>query len=441
MKLKLLLVAALVMSPLSFAQSPMCNNEVYDGANLFKSQAPSVQQAAEGLVNTGATVRIWSVPANQNLDSQESSIERTCSSWRSPNGARRANLIALMVSPSGSGFKGHVGVYYGTDWHKALDNDWNRIKQDYMLPNFKAGDFAAGMTATANQFSKRIKAAEDEAQHPVTTVVIPPQQAPQAPTDYSGLWKLLGWLLGICVFVGALVFLLKRLSERGQRREERTAAQRAAIGSRDRVVELLDEIRTKAPSQYDDFSQQYSRLAGSIKNDPDQAGLSKGEYNAINDVYRGMYMRMSPIVNPVPLSPPPPAAPPVDTSTHTAKSKNHSHGKYPQPTPSPTTNTVVVHDNSSNFVDGLVLGSVLDRVEEPRYRAPEPEPYREPEHRREPEPDPAPSWSSPSDSGGGGSSDFSSSSSDSSSGSDFGGSSDFGSSSSGDSGGGGSSDF
>jgi uncharacterized membrane protein YgcG len=407
-KLMLLLTTLFIASTIAFTQQPNCDQVVVDDAGVF--DRAQVYQAAQNLIAKGADVRIWAVVPTSDLDGYEKNIERNCASWRAPNGDRKSTLIALMVSPSTH----KMGMYYGAAWHHALDDHWNRIKQDYMSPNFKAGNFTNGMVAAANQFVARIVASQDEALHPAVSNTV--NQA----TDFSGLWSVLFWTLLAAVILICLAWLVSEISKRKKAKINTKVAQSSAIAYRDQCVELLSLLKSKGKvTEYDNFSSRYSTIASQLRYDPSQNDLAKEEYIAMADVYSRLVSQMSAVVYP---------------NTPSAKAKQESYPPIPVPIPPPPASakpqppttkvikkTVVVHerDNSSNFTDGLIVGSLLsDRGE------------REERHRDTYEP--SRSSSDDSSSSSGGSSDWGSSDSGSGGSSDFGG---------GDSGGGGSSDF
>jgi uncharacterized membrane protein YgcG len=393
-----------------------CNLPISDEANVL-GQSATLLQAVSQLSAKGVDIHVVSVPTmgTVNLDMLEKAIETGCRSWQAPNGGRKSTLLVLMVAPNDH----KMGVYYGSAWSKALDQHWNRIKQDYMFPRFKTGDFAGGMAAAAQQFAARISASEDEAQHPAQTTVV--NEAPK-PEDLSGLWRVLEWLFGI-LFAGMIVaFIYSLLSRRAQKKEEIESARADAITKRNQAAGMINELRIKdnlSPQKQQEFDSvyaTYTELSERMKSDPDERGLSLIEYQSIARQYGWIVDKLEEIKSPAKILDP------------GSRYKPKVRVVTPTPTPQPAATPAQPSGPASSNVnfEPIIIGNEFGGSE----------PRREPGPVRTPEPEPASSSSSWDFGGGGGSSDYSS---DSSSSSDFGGgSSDF--SSGGDSGGGGGSD-
>lgn len=398
----------------AFAQ---CDKVVFDNASVLGARTAEVEQAAQQLTQLGADVRMWTVIHNDHpIDWVEHNTEVSCDSWRSPNGGRKSTLLVLMVVPSDH----KMGVYYGAAWHKALDDHWNRIKQQSMAPRFHDGDFAGGFIAAANQFAARIKASQSEALTPATTI------NQQQPTDFSGLWRVLGWMLGIICIVLAVYFLYKLLTNRSAEQKEIDMEQQKAINARE---EAMDRAQTAGGPAIE----AYARVAGQVKNDPTVDGRSADEYRIIAQMYSRIALPVAPLgyKNPYVQK-----DIPVPDSTSVTKKKHHT--KIDEP-PTPVVTERVVErssdDGITNFALGAVVGSELSRGEREDYREREDRDEERSASKRDEDDGGSSSYGGSrdddSDSGGGGSSDYGSSDSGD------GGSSDFSS----DSGGGGSSDF
>lgn len=390
--MKFFRVVAIVVVLFSGYAFGQCNQLVWDGANVFPGVAGhQVQDAAEDLDTQGAQPHLITVPAAGggmgSLDFFENSMEKACTSWQSPTGGRKSTLIVILVSPSTH----QMGIYYGSAWHKALDDHWNRIKQEYMAPRFKAGDFAGGLTAAARQISARIKASQDEALHPAQSTTI------NQPTDYHGLWLVLGWTLGLLFLCASAGFTWAYIQKKKQEENHRRSAQLDAIARRNRLSTTLLNYKDQNDKKFTAVSEAYSKLAGTIRNDPEQEGLTAEEYETIGKSYDYLYFQLKPEEQP------------RNFISPMMASKRYSRPRVSPASSSSSENTVVVVNSENNT-----------------YSNPEPTQVSEP----------SPSYDSGSsyDSGGGGSSDFGGSSDSGS-----GGSSDFGGG--GDSGGGGSSSW
>lgn len=427
MRLFKLLFSVLLLTGLSYAIN--CNSPVSDEADVFGVQTEQVQQAVDQLIMAGVDPHIVSVvTTNGNPDAYEKFLEKTCSSWQAPNGGRKSTLLVLLVSPK----ERKMGVYYGSAWSKALDGSWNRIKQDYMFPRFKSGDYAGGISTAGRQFTERIKAWQDEAQHPVQTTVV--NEAPK-PTDWSGLWQLGKWFLGFitlaCVGWLGFVLLRRRYEVRKELRDAQLRAQYEKSRA-SRVINILriqDDLPAGSRKQFDAVYASYMDLTGRLGLDPDDSNLDLQRYHAIEIQYKKIADEAEELLQPT-------SASKLGKKVEQAR-REMGVQSPPKPVETPTgaeshPPTQEVRGGDVNITP-VIIGNDFGYGHE-REREPDPEPTRY----REPEPEPAgggsSSWgSSSSDSGGGGSSDWGSSSS-----SDSGGSSDFGGGS--DSGGGGGSD-
>jgi len=419
MKAKRVLLTSLFLCLPLFAQNPNCDSIVLDQTGALRGQTAQVEEAAKGLINEGADVRVRveSGLIAGNLDNNEAAYERNCGSWKSPNGGRKSTLLVLMVAPS----QHKMGMYYGSAFNKALTDHWNRIKQENMGPRFHDGDFVGGLVSAERALTARIAASKDEAVHPTQSVV----NNNVAASDLSGLWKVLGAI----VLIGFIVLLVWLLYKRKQLAEEVQEMKTKAISAKARVARLILEYGAdstlSANPRFQSISEAYASLAANISSDPSQDGLSKGQYGSLYDTYSRYEDQLRALKYPastVNKTDSKYTRPKTSHTTHEERSSSrHWTSPAAQP-PAPT--TVVVNNSNDGFVEGALLGSMLSRDREDReYR----EPARPTRISRDDDDD---------NSGGGGSSSWSSS--DSSSSSDFGGSSDFSSS---DSGGGGSSDF
>lgn len=414
---KVCLAVLLLWAVSAFAE---CDKVVADDAGVMGAGVAGVEQSAQQLINLGVDVRIRTVLGGALMDQREHQYEISCSSWQSPSGGRKSTLLVLMVAPN----EHKMGVYYGSAWHKALDDHWNRIKQESMAPRFHDYDWAGGFIAADNQFAARIKASQSEALTPTTHTTINQEQA----TDFSGLWTFMKWLLGL-----SFLFLLgyaayKMMTKSNQQKADEKDAQHWAINER-------EDAMNRATAAGGPALEAYSRLAGMIKNDPTTDGLTADEYRLIGQAFQRVALPVSDLGwRKSPMNPINQAAKPKKQETHKAAPVEEESVPVRETIPVPPTvvrETVVERGNSGvgDFALGALVGSELshrdqDEERESRYDR------EESSSRRDRDDDS--SSRSKSDDGDGGSSDWRSSDSDS------GGSSDF---SSGDGGGGGSSDF
>jgi len=384
-----------------------CDNVVADYSGSLKSgDAQRIEEAARPLVNEGADLRVRILGTTSNLDTDEKDIERSCLSWQSPNHGRKSTLVVLMVAP----FSHKMGIYYGNAFDHALADHWNRIKTDYMGPHFKTGDWAGGFVAVEQQITSRIKAAKDEAVHPATTTTTTVNQA----ADLSGLWIVLKWSLFLAFLLVGIYFTFAWWNKRRKAQQELREAQQLAITTKARAADLLNKPNSVKTATLDRALEEFARLNGSMRNDPNPDDLTIEEYHVIALQYQKI----------------------VDMLDETSIARmNRPVRQSVAPSPKKQTKAAAAATTGSPGAPSTSTTTVINNTEVIPVPVIIPEPVRERE--RDPEPEPSPSHRSSrssDDDSGGGSSSWSSGSSDSGGSSDFGGSSDSG-------GGGGSSDF
>ncbi len=392
---RLSLTIILVMLLSTFALSTpsiQCDAAVNDQAGVLGNKTSQVGQAAASLNSKGADTRILATNLGgySTLDALVDAGVKSCPSWQAPNGKAKSTLVIIAVAP-----KEHkMGIYAGTAFESAFGADrMNRYKTQFMSPHFKAGEWAEGLVAAANQMSARLTAYTAEANAPVTNTTV--NEASQ-PTDFKGLWIFL-WIVAVLA-VGVVIYWM--ITARKAAKEEEAELQQRAIAARNQVATLISEL-TQALSGYnnnfdgkpnasmanstlDSVSVQYSQLAGTLSGDPTQENLGEASYRTLEYQFDAMINRLrnakAILANPTGKYGFGPTEPvsnsPSSTPTPNPPAHEHSHTH--------TTERIIERDNSGNdFATGVLLGSVLSRPSE-SYR----EPYREPE-RHEPEPEPA----------------------------------------------------
>jgi uncharacterized membrane protein YgcG len=379
----------------AYAQTPDCNAPITDNTNVLGSKKFDVNAAIISLASKGADPKVIVDDPSITPEQYVESARRSCSSWQSASGGVKNNLVVFLVFP-----KHHkMGVFVGNEFGKALNT--SAIRSQFMAPAFKDGDWARGLISGINEAGVQIEAFQTSALHPGTTVVT------QQPTDFSGLWKVLGWGVVTIFLIGVWGLVVYYRN----RRRESIDAQQRAVQARNQAAEAVNS------SSNDYVAEQFAKLSNSETFNPDTNGLSVGQYNSIAVRYDNL-TRMASTAGTKVKTKSNHHAPKVDTTPETS----------PESTP-PTEvvehhhTTTVIHENyQPSYQPSYISTPII--IEEPvvyhdTYRSPEPS-YTPPSS----------SWSDSSSS-----SDFggSSSYSDSSSSSDFGGGgSDFG---------GGSSDF
>jgi uncharacterized membrane protein YgcG len=428
---RILLVCLLMISGMTWAQN--CDQVVFDGANVLNGREQEIQQAAQDLIKEGADVRVRIVPSlvNGNLDFNEKEYEQSCPSWSSPNGNRKNNLVSLMVAPK----ERKLGIYYGSDYHAALDNTYSDIKKS-MGARFASGEWAQGFITGEKGVvgaieSRRAydKAKVEEAIHPRPAVVNNVQ-----PTDYSGLWTVMKWLIGLSG-LGFLIWWVSSLFGRWQAEKNKLeSAQSMAMDYKNRAgqrISRIDADKLSAPDKatFDTLVEQYSNACGTVKGDPSVDGQTLAAYSTQLNFYRNLYNELIRLEAPRY----------ANLSSRDSKKPDEPRPKprvvesvrepEPPPPPPPVRERTVIVQQPSNdgFVEGALLGSLLNRGDSDRGFSRRDEEEERPSYHSHSHDD-----DSSSSSSGGGSSDWGSSDSGGGGSSDFGG---------GDSGGGGSSDF
>lgn len=413
-------IFSLLVSTLGYAQ---CDQQVWDNTNtLSSSQVAQISAAAKPLVDQQADVHVIVTSLSSGtLDTFIGNLGRNCSTWKSPNGGIKANMLILAVAPK----ERKMGIFYGPGYSSVLNGQIDRIKRDYMAPYFKGADWVGGFVATEEALATKIKASLDESNKPITNETV--NQA----TDMGGFWVFL-WVLGGLLFIGLVIYVIMKV---GKAKEEKEKAQQDAIASRSRVVDLLDslgeQLKTadqkssgcgQAVAIVDLVSRQFTNIASNQSGDPTESGMSASFYQSLDTTFRGLEQKLLLAETYLKAG----FTPSVSKST-SKKAKKRTVGyseSISEPTPPAPITTpqekVVVVDNSSgsDLLSGVVLGELASR---PTYKEPDPEP--EPKHHSSSD-DSSSSSSSSSDSWGGSSSSFDSGSSwdSSSSSSDFGGS-------------------
>lgn len=329
----------LVTAPAFFMQvhsaaeaASSCDEVVVDDAGAFGSRFSDVVNEAQKLESLSADVRVRTVKtfgSAGTLDVFERQLEAECASWRSPDGKRKNNLIVLMMALD----ERKSGIYYGSEFTRPLESQWQRVKADIMDARFKEGalarlerdkedKFAAGFINGLREITRLVDAhlhpPVAAPSGPVVVVQQPKESSP--PPDFSGVGTFFMWLLvaGVIGGVGFAGFSVVS----GYRREQearRAAQQKARLarqGAAARINELTGELPltaakvdvitgqvsdTDAKSLREQFaalerllrgaSEEYANL-GHSAGDPDRPGLSESEYDAIASAYRTVLDRL-----------------------------------------------------------------------------------------------------------------------------------------------------
>ncbi len=300
-----------------------CEQVVNDQAGLFGNQQAAVEAAANTLMGLGAEVRVVTLPdlgGRGNLDLVKEGWKDRCPSWQSPSRHLKSNLVVLMIAKK----ERKAGIYCGSTYLPRLTEDMmGRIRTERMNPKFQAGDFAGGFIAAMDAIGNVITVTpQPTASAPPVVVNVPQQASP--PADLSGLWKFLGWLLGLGVIAAVVLGVLKVRRSNQQEQEWRRAAQlkaqramkacSAAILEFDEAggpltmlpIKLADlakragaetlkpfnEKLASLTSRSNDLRGQFANLNTSA-NDPDADGRSVAEYNEMAAAYEPILSRLN----------------------------------------------------------------------------------------------------------------------------------------------------
>lgn len=231
--LRLAVIAAFALiwlDPLdAMAQGP-CDQLVVDDANVFGNRTGDVEAAARDLVTSGADVRVRTIPTygtSGNLDRYEDMVERQCPSWTDSSGARKNNLVVIMVAVQDR----QTGLYYGSQWDQALDGHWTRIQTDIMNPRFAQGDFSGGVIAGLTETNRLIKA--------------PTAGQGQSPASGGASAASIA-LITILLVIGLMAGLLVFRGYRKSRQRVLAARQKALLakqGAASKVYNVLEEMQ------------------------------------------------------------------------------------------------------------------------------------------------------------------------------------------------------
>lgn len=300
------------------AWSADCNATVDDGAGIFTDDITKVEAAAQDLVRAGADVRVITMKSWGNVGNLDQWKEHTlqrCASWQSGDGGMKNNLIVLVIALS----ERQSGLYYGDLYERKLHDAWNPIRAE-MGSYFRSGNFADGFAYGLKEIHKAIEASPSARSEPPVRVIMPERQ-PSAPADLSGLWRVLGWGVGLLAVGFAIVFGFRFLEKERAHRERRRAAQQQArlaktscatsIGELREPVELLG-IKQKRLAQlataeeleplqatlnrfnglWDNALIEFTNL-GQSANDPDRDNLTESEYRQIAGSYEKLLDKLN----------------------------------------------------------------------------------------------------------------------------------------------------
>ncbi len=299
------------------ARAQNCDATVVDEAGALGSGAARVEAAAQELTAAGAEVRVRVIRtfgSAGSLDRYEAAMERSCLSWQAVDGGTKNNLVALFVAVGDR----KTGLYYGSLWKRSLDTRWTAIQTDEMNPRFRDGDFAGGIAAGLKEITQVVTARAHTytppAEAPVPTTVVNTK-----PADLTGLWIVLGSVVGLAAMVLLVVFAVRLKRARARRRAAQQKARQLKNACSAKVLELSEalpileaKIRSVAAKVSDEDAapllERHAALArdldGGISGfadlqnsagDPDRDGKSYEEYAQMQTAYQEVLDRLEKI--------------------------------------------------------------------------------------------------------------------------------------------------
>lgn len=246
------------------AASEQCDATIIDGAQKFGSDLSAVEASARSLATLGTDVRVRTLPnlgSFSTLDGYIDSMKSECGSWRSTSGTRKNNLLVFAMAVNDR----KVGIFYGEQWKQAFKDAGGegRIYNNQMGPRFADGDFAGGFVAGMNEsfrvidkFLKPDKAASNSG---------PAVIVDKKPTDLSGLWIVLGIMVGLLALGGLLYFGNKVLTKRREDEEGRKTERQRALRARDATTNITNQVGdTKRKAVRQAKVAKYSQIGGTI---------------------------------------------------------------------------------------------------------------------------------------------------------------------------------
>jgi uncharacterized membrane protein YgcG len=265
------------------AQVTNCNDKIVSSAPIGDELPKSVS----ALVNSGADVRVRIFErfseTDSTLDAFERRTEKACSSWMdSIQAGRKNNLIVVMVAIKDR----KSGLYYGAQFDSAIGTQWPRINSTIMNPRLRDGNYAGGAAAALDEVRTLITTRQATG----APVIV---NQPSQPTDLSGLWYVMGSIVGILA-LGLLGVGMRRWStEKRKEREDRLGArQGAAIAQQEAsaLVSMVSEdsfyksLSSDSKSKVDATVLGYSQL-GMGASDPMLSDLSTAQILEIQKRY------------------------------------------------------------------------------------------------------------------------------------------------------------
>ena len=304
MKFVQIVVALIFIIFVKPALADECNSRVFDTTGKIIS-IPEIESTLGKLSNAGADPRVRVITVDQmnsygNLDKYVGKMVKQCSSWQSPGGNIKSNLLVLALTPDGT-----VGIFFSRrgPFQNAMQGHTADVRHEMSGPLHGSDIMDAikvGVTSIHGLISQpQIQGAKG----PVTIIN-------SKPTDFSGLWSVIKWVLFLGVLAAGLILIVRVQS----RKEKRRAAQQKAQTSRascndlilgfdgriNQIQVLLNSFKSLiSDSEFTPLQSKLETLQSKINvakgqfagyaelssNDPNNSGLSVPEYDAMKETF------------------------------------------------------------------------------------------------------------------------------------------------------------
>ncbi len=222
-------------APHALAQDGGCG-VIVDNANVVDDG--KLQPVINDLIRVGADPHI--VTANNlghhpTLDALVDAQWKSCPNWKATNGGRKSNLVVFAISIQDR----QVGIFPtdGEPIDRAFEDAGGEqtIYSQYMGPKLRDGDFTAAFVAGMDRASDVISGAGRPQGGDVTNV------------DFGGVGKVIGWIFGLLILLGAIfaaIWYRRRiLAERRTAAEALEAMRQRALRARDATTDILQALR------------------------------------------------------------------------------------------------------------------------------------------------------------------------------------------------------
>jgi uncharacterized membrane protein YgcG len=248
----LVLLAAGFIFPVAVAQADTgCDSAVIDTTSTHVLDQSAVTIAATAVDNFGADVRVraMSTTPSGGLDAYMATEVQQCPSWRGPDGLRKANLITVLLSVDDR----KSAIFYGSNFHPALDSQIDRVRADDANAQYKLGNYTAGIVNALGDMGTLINAQE----HPGVQAAGHPQASPGTNShSVAHVFEIIALVIGLIILFALLVVLWitvrKILATRSDLKEKTRSAQeraRAAKGAVSDAYYLIEKANESVLAQ------------------------------------------------------------------------------------------------------------------------------------------------------------------------------------------------